>query len=108
MPREKISARPRNKSTWTCDGLAAAALRGTAVVDCLAWAKAPVENAISHAAAASFIGNLWISNLVSILKAGSPPVPTGGPYRGEFSLTSEPRLQAKRDVGAPTLHAAGE
>src|SRR6516225_2830942 len=75
MPREKISARPRNKSTWTCDGLAAARPCGTAVVDCLAWAKAPVENAISHAAAASFIGNSRICNLVSIFKADSPPVP---------------------------------
>jgi len=34
----------------------------------LAWAKAPVENAISHAAAASFIGNLRICNLFSVLK----------------------------------------
>jgi hypothetical protein len=29
----------------------------------LAWAKAPVESAISHAAAASFIGNLCICDL---------------------------------------------
>src|ERR1700720_1200207 len=73
MPREKISARPRSKSTWTCDGLAADWPRCAAVVDCAAWAKAPVENTISHAAVASFIGNLCICGLfVEVILKTSP------------------------------------
>jgi len=38
----------------------------------LAWAKAPVENAISHAAAASFIGNLRILRSLLVKVVESP------------------------------------
>ena len=69
---ECISARPRNKSTWTCDGLVAARPCAATVVGCLAWAKAPVENTINHAAAIRFIDNLCILRSLLVKVVESP------------------------------------
>jgi hypothetical protein len=61
MPREKISASPRSKSAWTCDGLAVWVREGVAVP--CARAKEPIDNMISDADIMAIVRNLCIGSL---------------------------------------------